>query len=213
MAASRPMFCACGDDSVIKAIVEKLKHEVETLEIARSVLPSWLNDGIDDYSCAIHSLGCTYFTSLGRDFGYQAVAEYPCPHVGEMAFVGSDVRCDSAWFRPHEFEMIAAVEFERYEGLSDAADLMRKVQSLSLAYHRSVSKPLIAILAYWTRKSAMLPDHNSLRRVFSRGFETPEKQRVPGVPDCRLLIYQLVHEQDARTGKWKLWKMIERGNK
>lgn len=197
---------------MIDAIREKLNQEAESLQIARSVLPSWISDGLDDYSCAIHSLGCTYFTSLGRDFGFQSVAEYPCPHIGPMAYVGSDVRCDSAWFRTDGFEMVAAVEFERYEGTTDAKDLLRKVQSLSLAYHRSVTKPLIAILAYWTKKSATLPDHKSLRQTFRRGFETPAKQRVPGVPDCQLVIYQLVHEQDPRTKKWKLWKMIERGN-
>jgi len=197
---------------VIDAIREKLSHEADTLAIAKSVLPSWFSEGIDDYSCAIHSLGCTYFTNLGRDFGYQAVAEYPCPHIGRMAFVGSDVRCDSAWFRTDGFSLVTVVEFERYDGISDAADLLRKVQSLSLAYHRSVTKPMVAILAYWTKKSATLPDHELLRQTFQRGFETPEKQRVPGVPDCRLMIYQLVHEQDARTGKWKLWKMIERGS-
>jgi len=196
---------------VIDAIRNKLRHEAETLAIAKSVLPFWISEGIDDYSCAIHSLGCTYFTNLGRDFGFQAVAEYPCPPIGKMAFVGSDVRCDSAWFRTDRFELVAVVEFERYDGVTDAADLMRKVQSLALAYHRSVTKPMIAILAYWTKKSALLPDHESLKQTFRRGFDTAEKQRVWGVPECQLIIYQLVHEQDNRTGKWKLWKMIERG--
>jgi len=118
----------------------------------------------------------------------------------------------SAWFQVDGFSLCAVVEFERYVGPTDAVDLIRKVQSLALAYHRSTAKPLVAILAYWTKKSAALPDHESLRQTFRRGFDTNEKQRVPGVPDCQLLIYQLVHEQDARTGKWKLWKMIERGN-
>ena len=195
---------------MIDAIREQLGREAESFAIARSVLPSWFSEGIDDYSCAIHSLGCTYFTNLGREFGYQSVAEYPCPHIGPMAFVGSDVRCDSAWFQVDGFNLCAVVEFERYVGLSDAVDLVRKVQNLALAYHRSTTKPLVAILAYWTKKSASLPDHDALRQTFRRGFETNEKQRVPGVPDCQLLIYQLVHEQDARTGKWKLWKMIER---
>ncbi len=128
-----------------------------------------------------------------------------------MKFVGKDVRCDSAWFRMEGFQLAAVVEFERYEGLTDAADLMRKVQSLSLAYHRSETKPSIAILAYWTKKSATLPDHAALSQTFRRGFETKEKQQVPGVRDCRLLMYELVHELEARTGKWKLWRMLERG--
>lgn len=198
---------------MIDAIQEKLRHEAETLSVARSVLPSWFSEGLDDYSCAIHSLGCTYFTNLGRELGFQSVAEYPCPQIGPMAFVGSDVRCDSAWFRTDKFDLVAAVEFERYEGITDASKLLKKVQSLSFAYHRSETKPLVAILAYWTKKSAALPDHDALQNAFRHGFDTSEKQRVPGVPNCRLLIYQLVHEQDARTRKWKLWKMIERGSR
>lgn len=197
---------------MIETIRERLRQEAESLKIAKLVLPSWFSEGVDDYSCAIHSLGCTYFTNLGRDFGYQAVAEYPCPHFGPMAFVGNDVRCDSAWFRTDSFSLVAAVEFERYEGVSDAGNLSRKVQSLSLAYHRSATKPSIAILAYWTKMSAALPDHESLSQTFRCGFETAAKQKVPGVLDCGLMIYQMVHEQDARTKKWKMWKMIERGN-
>lgn len=196
---------------MIDSIRQRLTHEAETLDVARAVLPSWFSEGLNDYSCVLHSLGCTYFTCLGRDFGFQAVAEYPSPSIGPMACVGKDVRCDSAWFDRDSFQLEVVVEFERYEGVTDALDLQRKVQSLSLACHRSETKPSVAILAYWTKKSATLPDHAGLSQMFRRGFETKEKQKVPGVSDCRLLMYQLVHESDPRTGKWKLWRMLERG--
>lgn len=211
MAVSRPTSFEYGGDSVIDFVRQKLENEAETLKVARAVLPSWFSEGFDDYSCLIHSLGCTYFTSLGRDLGFQAVAEYPSPTIGPMAFVGKDVRCDSAWFVADKFQLAVIVEFERYEGVTDSWDLQWKIQSLSLAYHRSETKPFIAVLAYWTKKSAILPDHSELSHIFRHGFETIEKQRVPGITDCRLLIYQLVHEFDPRSGKWKLWRMLERG--
>lgn len=180
------------------------------LEAAASLLPAWSSVGFRDFGCTIHSVGCSFFNALGELLGYQAISELPIEQRGDYAFVGSDVRCDSAWFTKKDFKLCALVEFERYAGATDMTDLISKVQNLALASHRSASTPEISILAYWTKNSRFLPDHDHLRSVFRSGFETPERQRVPGVRNGTLRIYQLVHEAVEHSDRWRLWRVMER---
>ena len=187
-----------------------LDSEKQMLEVAGNTLPAWLSVGFRDYACTIHSVGCSYFNILGDRLGYQAISELPIEQRGEYAFVGSDVRCDSAWFTKDAFKLTALVEFERYVGASDMDDLICKVKNLALACHRSPSTPLISILAYWTKNSQQLPDHDYLRSIFRSGFETSEKQRVPGVRNGSLRIFQLVHEAVDHSDRWRLWRIMER---
>lgn len=190
--------------------LELLGSESRLFEVARDVLPAWLSLGFRDYACTIHSVGCSYFNLLGDRLGFQAVSELPIEQRGNYAFIGSDVRCDSAWFTKSTFELTAVVEFERYDGASDMDDLICKVKNLALACHRSAAVPKLSILAYWTKNSQLLPDHARLRSLFRSGFETDEKQRVPGVRGSDLRIYQLVHEAVEHTDRWRLWRIIER---
>lgn len=180
------------------------------LELATGLLPAWTSVGFRDFGCTIHSVGCSYFNALGESLGYQAISELPIEQRGEFAFVGSDVRCDSAWFTKDTFKLTALVEFERYVGVADMDDLISKVKNLTLASHRSLSVPAVSILAYWTKNSQWLPDHDYLRSIFKSGFETAEKQRVPGVQNSSLRIYQLVHEPVEHTERWRLWRIKER---
>lgn len=200
----------CGGDSVTDDTPEILGSESEMLGAARDLLPAWLSLGFRDYACTIHSVGCSYFNLLGNQLGFQSVLELPIEQRGDYAFVGSDVRCDSAWFTRCTFELTAVVEFERYDGANDMDDLIRKVKNLALACHRSASVPKLSILAYWTKNSQLLPDHAQLRSLFRSGFETDEKQRVPGVRGSKLRIFQLVHEAVEHTDRWRLWRIIER---
>ncbi len=187
-----------------------LDSEKQMLEVAEKTLPAWLCVGFRDYACTIHSVGCSYFNILGDRLGYQAISELPIEQRGDYAFVGSDVRCDSAWFTKDAFKLTALVEFERYVGASDMDDLICKVKNLALACHRSTSTPLFSILAYWTKNSQQLPDHDYLRSIFRSGFETSEKQRVPGVRNSSLRIFQLVHEAVDHSDRWRLWRIMER---
>jgi len=195
---------------VTDGVLPILDSEKQMLEVAGSTLPAWLSVGFRDYACTIHSVGCSYFNILGDRLGYQAISELPIEQRGDYAFVGCDVRCDSAWFTKVDFKLTALVEFERYVGARDMDDLICKVQNLALACHRSQTTPLISILAYWTKNSQQLPDHDYLMTIFKSGFETSEKQRVPGVRNSRLRIFQLVHEPVEHSDRWRLWRIMER---
>ena len=187
-----------------------LDSEEQILELARSLLPAWSSVGFRDFGCTIHSVGCSFFNALGERLGYQAISELPIEQRGDYAFVGNNVRCDSAWFTKESFKLTALVEFERYVGATDINDLVAKVENLALACHRSACPPLVSILAYWTKNSQLLPDHEHLRSIFRSGFETADRQRVPGVRDSRLRIYQLVHEAVDHSDRWRLWRVKER---
>jgi len=210
MAASLPTSLKYGGDSVNDSILQILDSEERMLDVAKDALPAWMTSGFRDYSCTIHSVGCSYFSALGDRMGLQAVSELPIEQHGDYAFVGSDVRCDSAWFTKDTFKLMALVEFERYDGARDMDDLISKVKNLALACHRSPTTPALSILAYWTKNSQQLPDHNQLRTLFRSGFETSERQRVPGVRGGVLRIFQLVHETVAHSDRWRLWRIKER---
>lgn len=190
--------------------LQVLDSEEQMLQLAESILPAWSSVGFRDFGCTIHSVGCSYFNAIGERLGYQAISELPIEQRGDYAFVGSDVRCDSAWFTKETFQLTTLVEFERYVGATDMDDLISKVKNLALACHRSASTPVVSILAYWTKNSQLLPDHDHLRSIFRSGFETPERQRVPGVRNGSLRIYQLVHEAVEHSDRWRLWRVKER---
>lgn len=195
---------------MIDASLRVLDSEEQLMGQAVSLIPAWSSVGFRDFGCTIHSVGCSYFNALGERLGYQAISELPIEQHGEYAFIGSDVRCDSAWFTKDAFRLTAVVEFERYSGVSDMDDLVSKVKNLALACHRGQLVPDVAILGYWTKNSQVLPDHDRLRSIFRSGFETPQRQRVPGVRGGSLRIYQLVHEGVEHTDRWRLWRIMER---
>ena len=204
------MLSRSGGDLVTSTSIQVLESEDQMLELANRLLPAWMTLGFRDFGCTIHSVGCSYFNALGEQLGYQSISELPVEHRGQFAFVGGGVRCDSAWFTKDKFEPIALVEFERYVGSTDMGDLITKVKNLVLACHRNVAPPAVSILAYWTKNSQLLPDHERLRSIFRMGFETPGRQRVPGVLGSQLRIYQMVHEPVERSDRWRLWKIKER---
>ena len=191
-------------------IQDMLHQESQSLSLVNQSLPIWTNQGLTDYSFAIHSAGVTYWTLLGRDLGFQAISEMPAPSAGTYAHVGDDVRSDSAWFPLDETLPTVLVEFERYGGPADAAKLEGKVANLLLAHHRWSGSATLLVLAYWTKSLRNLPDHRALKQRVKTGFGTTAKEKVSGSSKCELMIFQTVLQETAE-GKWKLWKMIERG--
>jgi len=187
-----------------------LHEESQSLALANQSLPIWTNHGLIDYSFTIHSAGATYWTLLGRDLGFQAISEMPAPASGIYTNVGDDVRSDSAWFPRDETLPTVLVEFERYNGPGDAAKLDGKVANLLLSHHRWNGSATLLVLAYWTKSLRSLPDHRALKQRVKAGFETTAKEKVAGSSKCELMIFQTVL-QETPEGKWKLWKMIERG--
>lgn len=199
-----------GGDQVALSAVEAIRKETSELSLAKRHLGLWTDRGIADTSCALHSIGMTYWNLIGTMFGFDAIAEMPAPAEGAYGFVGDDVRNDSAWFSPRSEHPSVIVEFERYSGQSDEGKLSGKMNSLLLAHHRWLTVPKTLILAYWTKGLAALPDHDALRRRAKQGFETSAKERVTGASDAAVLFFQFVL-QSADDTQWRLTQVIERG--
>lgn len=204
------MSYAFGGDQVAPSAVEAIRKETSELLVARRHLGLWTDRGIADTSCALHSMGMTYWSLMGTMLGFDAIAEMPAPVEGAYGFVGDDVRSDSAWFSPEATHPSVIVEFERYSGQLDEGKLSGKVNSLLLAHHRWLTVPKTLILAYWTKGLAALPDHDALRRRAKQGFETSAKERVTGASDVTVLFFQFVL-QSANDTRWRLTQVIERG--
>lgn len=187
-----------------------IRDELRTLAVARRYFPTWFTAGWPDESCNLHSVGVSFWTTLGQHCGFEAISEIPAPPLGAFAFAGSDVRSDSAWSPSGTWKPRLLVEFERYAGEADALKLRGKMQNLILAQHRWGSTAELLILAYWTRGLASLPEHDDLRRIARHGFETRERHRVDGITSGDVLFIQFVHEPLA-SGRWRLQQAIERG--
>jgi hypothetical protein len=203
------MSYAYGGDQVVLSVVETIRNETRELSIAKRHLGLWTDRGVADASCALHSIGMTYWNLMGTLLGFDAVAEMPAPSDGRYGFVGDEVRNDSAWFPPKVDLPSVLVEFERYSGLLDEGKLAGKVNSLLLAHHRWQGSPKTMIMAYWTKGLAALPDHASLQRRARQGFETSSKERVSGTA-ATLLFFQFVL-QTTNDSRWRLTQVLERG--
>jgi len=73
-------------------VINQIRQEASTLSIARQHLSLWVERGLKDYSCTIHSTGTTYWNTMGAILGFDAITEMPAPQSGPYAFVGDDVR-------------------------------------------------------------------------------------------------------------------------
>jgi hypothetical protein len=204
------MCCACGDEMVISLVIETMRQEARDLSIARVHLSLWVDKGLRDVSCALHSTGMSYWNVLGTLLGYDAIGELPAPHDGPYAFVGEDVRSDSVWFEATSHQPHVLIEFERYTGKTDESKLVGKVDNLLLAHHRWGQQPAVLILSYWTKGLASLPDHALLRRRVQQGFMTSAKEQVEGSGRCQIFFFQTVLQQTAED-RWRLSQVIERG--
>ena len=184
--------------------------EAEQLRIAADLFPQSVIRGLPDFSCHIHSFGCTYWTALGPIAGFSALCELPAPNVGIAALMGDNVISDSAWFQKTQDHPEVLVEFERYSDVGDAAKLVSKVQNLLLGYWRWSQQPQLLVLAYWTKGLRNLPDHHMMRNTIRQGFITAARERVPGSPGLDIRFFQFVFEA-LPPDRWKLVRIIERG--
>lgn len=189
----------------------ELPEEVYSIDSAQELLPLWTDWGTADVSCSIHSLGISFFTLLGQKLGYVSVSEFPVPREGEYSITGDDVRCDSVWFDRHTRCPSVIVEFERYTSTSDQKKLEGKVANLLLAHHRMQDVPRWLILAYWTEGLASLPKHSRFHQIIRQGFDTPERRRVAGTQEGRLLCLQFINEADSQKSL-RLTKILHRGS-
>lgn len=204
------MSCVFGGEQVAASAIDGIRQEAGDLSIAKAQLGLWTNRGVADTSCALHSMGMSYWNLMGVLLKYEAITEMPAPNDSPYAFVGDDVRNDSVWFRAPTYLPTVLVEFERYSGPSDEKKLVGKVDNLLLAHHRWGKQPEVLILAYWTKGLASLPDHSALRRRSRDGFETSAKEHVEGSMDCQVFFFQTVLQQTTDS-RWRLSQMIERG--
>jgi hypothetical protein len=204
------MCSACGDALVTYSVVEAMRREARDLTVARAHLSLWVEKGLSDVSCTLHSSGMSYWNLIGTVLGYDAIGELPAPHDGPYAFVGDDVRSDSVWFEAPSHQPHVLVEFERYTGKTDETKLIGKVDNLLLAHHRWGQQPAVLILSYWTKGLVSLPDHAILRHRVQHGFMTRAKEQVEGSGRCQIFFFQTVLQQTIE-GRWRLLQVIERG--
>jgi hypothetical protein len=192
------------------SLIDRIRQESREMSVAGRHMSLWTSEGVEDYSCAIHSTGMSYWNAMGTAFGFDAIGEMPAPQSGRYAFAGDDVRSDSVWFDQVAHSPSVVVEFERYTRLTDEAKLIGKVDNLLVAHHRWNQRPRILVLAYWTKGLASLPDHALLRARVRNGFVTNAKEIVEGAANCEVLFFQAVLQQ-SDGGKWRLAQIIERG--
>jgi hypothetical protein len=204
------MFYEFGGDQMAQSVVEAIRQETNELSLAKQHLGIWTDRGIADTSCALHSIGNSYWNLMGTMCGFDAITEMPAPVDGVYGVVGDEVRNDSAWFSRGSNYPSVIVEFERYSGQLDEGKLTGKVNSLLLAHHRWRTVPKTLILAYWTKGLAALPDHDAMRQRAKQGFVTSAKERVTGAADAAVLFFQFVL-QSADETRWRLAQVIERG--
>lgn len=195
---------------MVKSPIEWIRQEASDLSIGRARLSLWLDRGVPDTSCSLHSVGMSYWSLLGTVLGFEAITEMPAPNDGPYAFVGDDVRSDSVWFATHQGKPDVLVEFERYAGSADEGKLAGKVENLLLAHHRWGKQPQTLVLAYWTKGLASLPDHASLRQRVRNGFVTRARECVCGSLACEVHFFQVVL-QEVPESHWRLSQLIERG--
>ena len=186
--------------------------EQDQLEILGDLFPQAVVRGLRDFSCNIHSFGCTYWTALGHRAGFSAICELPAPNAGVAALMGDNVISDSAWFGKNEDDPEVLIEFERYSDGSDAGKLLSKVQNLLLGYWRWSQQPKLLVIAYWTKGLRNLPDHSAMRETIRNGFITVARESVPGSRSVAIRFFQFVFE-GLPPDRWKLVRIIERGSK
>jgi hypothetical protein len=193
-----------------KSLLPVLQESLASLEVVQEILPLWTDWGTRDSGVWVHSLGCTFWTALGRRLGAIAISEAPAPDEGDFANVGNPVRSDSLWFSKDTRRPVALVEFERYSGPRDEDKLISKVNNLLLAHHRWGEAAEILVLAYWTKGLVPLPQHASLAQIVRQGFETPIRERVFGSASGQILFYQFVMQENGDS-LLRLSSIIPRG--
>ncbi len=187
-----------------------IPSEQSQVKLAVDLFPQVAIRGLPDFSCNIHSFGCSYWTALGHDAGFAAFCEMPVPNVGIAALKGDNVISDSAWFQKNQDHPEMLVEFERYSDSGDAGKLLSKVQNLLLGYWRWNQQPKLLVLAYWTKGLRNLPDHHAMRATIRDGFSTVTREKISGSSQVGIRFFQFVFVVLPQE-RWKLSRIIERG--
>lgn len=184
-------------------LLQGLRSEFSSLEIAREQFPMWTSWGLEDESVAVHSLGLTYLTTVGQRLGFTCCCEFPV--------AGHKVRADSVWWDRETRDVAAMFEFERYKGGDELRD---KVRNLLLAYHRSKKTPLLLALVLWTKNFYPL-EHTELHalwRIFERGFDAEDRSRIPAASPNLLRIFECTHHS-TDSGTFILKSITERSRR
>ena len=192
---------------MLEDLTERVSQKLQQMQHVRELFPTWTLRGLPDGT--VHSAGISLMTALGQVLGYESYCEMPAPRKGRYAYVGDDVRSDSAWFDRSSGRAVLLAEFERYAGTVDQGKLAIKVENLLLAQHRWEGTPTCVVLAYWTKSLRDLPDHEDLVRRYRRGFITRAMESVDGTSSSALLLCQFILRQ-SDTGNWRLDLVKER---
>jgi len=188
--------------------LKSIPQELVDLHLARRILPIWTDWGVEDSGVSIHSLGLSYLAHAGNHLGFCTTTEMPAPRRGRFKHITADVRSDSAWFDRTSQGVKLLAEFERFEGKQK--DLSPKIENLLLAQHRWENPEAILLMAYWTDGLVDLPDHSSLRKIVSQGYETPLREEVAGGNGSCLCFLQFVM-QSGKDNLLRLSKILVRG--
>jgi hypothetical protein len=176
-----------------------LRAELESLAVARQCFPIWTEWGIEDESHAVHSLGLSYFVTLGQKMGYVAACEYPV--------AGHHIRADGVWWDRNTREPAAIFEFERHK---DGTELVAKVRNLMRAWHATSRKPRLLGLVFWAKRFyATSPTMVAgLWRELERGFLDEGRAEVAPVPTALLHVFECLHA-DMGDGRHTLMRFKE----
>jgi hypothetical protein len=163
--------------SDVRVIERALRSEFQSLAFAKSDFPMLTDWGVEDFSVTIHSLGCSYFSALGRKAGCWATSEYPVRV--STGVTGYSIRPDVAWWIRPTPAVVLLGEFERFE--SGERNLIGKARNLLRAHHELGEQPRVLLLVAWTIAGTDLRGLDEVRAVSHDGFRTSDGLVVPGL--------------------------------
>jgi hypothetical protein len=166
--------------------VAGLRHELDSMTVARRDFPIWTDWGVADESHAVHSLGLSYLVRIGQELGYVCASEFPV--------AGHHVRADAVWWDRETRRPVAVFEFER---LKDGSELVAKVRNLMRAWHATGRHPVVLGLVFW-QKNFYAGDASrvaDLWRELERGYRDSSGAIVDPVPASVLSVYECLHTQ------------------
>lgn len=162
----------------VRAISEAITAEFQSRSFAKEAFPMLTDWGVEDFSLTIHSLGCNYLSSLGRENGYWSMSEYPVRVTKPGG--GNSIRPDTVWWTRPDRNVALLGEFERYVP-GQELKLMEKARNLVQTHHELGDQPRVLILLAWAMAGTNLNNLKSVRSVAHDGFRTSNGLVVRGI--------------------------------
>lgn len=183
---------------------QALRAEFRSLALAHDAFPMLTAWGVEDFSHTIHSLGCNYLATIGRDAGFWAMSEYPVrvPSTGHQRTVRPDV----AWWEKSSAEVVVLGEFERAEP-RNPAKLVAKARNLLQAHHALDERPRLLLLLGWAIAGTDLGDIGAVRAIIGGGFRAADGTPISGLERSSVFLLATAIFGDIK-GRRKLLQVL-----